>query len=157
MRIYKKENVIADKFIRSEVDRMRFVWDGLCYASMNPNLIKMAEEMYLSMEPRIVFLGKEPNGNASEDYRDWEWANRPSQGQIFGDSIALWTEGLIRTHETKRPAIVSQLHQNREVLSSLPFCIVNVKKTEGANTSNWHIIRNAAKENAAPLREQLSL
>ena len=152
-----KENVIADKFIRPEVDRMTVVWDGLCYASMKQDLIKKAEEMFLSREPRIVFLGKEPNGNALEDYRDWEWAERPSQGRIFGDSIALWTEGLIRTHETKRPAIVSQLHQNREVLSSLPFCIVNVKKTEGANTSNWHIIRNAAKENAAPLREQLSL
>ena len=88
-----KENVIADKFIRPEVDRMTVVWDGLCYASMKQDLIKKAEEMYLSMEPRIVFLGKEPNGNALEDYRDWEWAERPSQGRIFGDSIALWAEG----------------------------------------------------------------
>lgn len=157
MNIITKENVIADKFIRSEVDRMSFVWDGLCYASMNPDLIKKAEEMYLSMEPRIVFLGKEPNGNALEDYRDWKWAERPSQGRIFGDSIALWAEGLNRTHETKRPAIVSQLHQNREIFSSLPVCIVNVKKTEGANKSDWQMIRNAANENAAPLREQLSL
>ena len=43
-----KENVIADKFIRPEVDRMTVVWDGLCYASMKDDLIKKAEEMILS-------------------------------------------------------------------------------------------------------------
>ena len=161
--IYKKENEIFEK-IKNELsqdEREKFVRDGLCWADiccgeeLPDDVFTENENLYLQQRPRIVFLLKESNDNAGEDYRDWHWAERKGC-MTFKNSIALWYEGLLSTTATHLPTL-EDLRQGREIFTEHPCAIVNAKKTSGKSRSDWNEISQFAEAHAQLLREQLNL
>lgn len=161
--IYKKENEIFEK-IKNELsqdEREKFVRDGLCWADiccgeeLPDDVFTENENLYLQQRPRIVFLLKESNDNAGEDYRDWHWAERKGC-MTFKNSIALWYEGLLSTTATYLSTL-KDLRQEREIFTEHPCVIVNIKKTSGGNKSSWNEILQFATEHAQLLRKQLNL
>lgn len=158
--IHSKENLVFDEIIDmlESKERELFVSDGLCWADIccgenipHDKYIEM-EDMYLHQRPRIVFLCKEPNKNAGEDYRDWHWHENKRR---FASSIAFWLEGLLSTTSSYYP-VKRELRKDRKIFTEHPFVIINVKKTAGGNQSDWNGIFNDAKRHAEQLRKQIS-
>lgn len=161
--IFDKENEIFEE-IKSRLtltEQVSFVKDGLCWADircgkdLSESVYAEQENLYLQQRPRIIFLLKEPNRNGGEDYRDWHWSEK--NGRLrFGNSIALWLEGILSTTTTNLPTL-KELRQNREILTEHPFVIVNVKKIAGGSNSSWKVIFSYAEKYAQQLRKQLDL
>ena len=161
--IFEHENTLFAEIKKNlnEVELKQFVSDGLCWSDIRcgkylPGEVYLEmENLYMSLRPKIVFLCKEPNGNAGEDYRDWHWAERKCY-VTFGDSLALWLEGILSTTSMDFPT-VKELRMNREIFTERPFVLVNVKKTAGRSRSDWNVIFEYAQRYASLLRNQLDL
>lgn len=161
--IYEQENTLFAEIKKTltEVEYKQFVYDGLCWSDIRcgedlPKEIYFEmENFYMNQRLRVVFLCKEPNGNAEEDYRNWHWSERKYY-VTFGDSLALWLEGIFSTTPKVYPT-VDNLRMNREIFTERPFVLVNVKKTAGNRRSDWNVIFEYAQRYALQLRNQLNL
>ena len=159
--IYNQENAIFKEIINTlDSDECeKFVSDGLCWADikcgedLSQSDYEEMENLYMAQDKRVVFLLKEPNRNAGEDYRDWHWKENSTP---LGRSIAFWLEGILKTTERYYP-IKDELRVEREIFTESPFAFVNVKKTAGGATSDWKEIYEYAEKYSEQIRKQLDL
>lgn len=167
--LHQQENENLDKLNNSypEELRNRLTYDGLMIASIihdNPEYkdlseeeaINKAEKLYADNSRRVCMVCKEPDNEAGEDYRDWQWHTTASHKALFMD-IAGWVEGLhLTTKDFLSQYTDEQLREKvKEVFRHYPFVFCNVKKLSGGGSSDWKEIWECGKKDAEFLKKQL--
>jgi len=156
--IYQQETELFDELIKTypEYLRPKIVTDGLCWAAISnkcpdSNNDFWPENLWRQSDRRVLFLLKEPNRNDGEDYKDWDWS---LNHETFGNILAYWLDGLMRTTST------NQIHYNElscraDIFKKYPLAIVNAKKLPGDSIANWREIRQYAQRDREFLRKQI--
>ena len=150
----------------SQEEQENFVKDGLCLSSIvaaNP-IIKLLfsglsvwpEELYLRDKRRILFVGKEANKEAGEDYRDWIWyesGDKTAMKKVIGGLL----EGLHITTSEYLPRYTDEdLIQNvYRSFVSYPFGFCNIKKLSGGSVSNMDEIWRYARRDQLYLQQHI--
>ena len=152
--IYDSEKSLLDSLRQTYPDKDRglLVDDGLCWAAISNELSDTEKEgLWTNSERRVLFLLKEPNGNEGEDYKDWDW----SEGSdTFGNVLAYWLEGLMRTTKQYCPSY-DDISSRKDIFKKYPLAIVNLKKVPGGNKADWKPIWKYAEQDKSFLRTQI--
>ena len=141
--IYDSEVSLLDSLRQTYPDEIRdlLVDDGLCWAAISNELPdtennNWPECLWTNSERRVLFLLKEPNRNEREDYKDWDWSEGSS---TFGNVLAYWLEGLMRTTKQYCPSY-DDISSRKDIFKKYPLAIVNLKKVAGGSSANWNTI-----------------
>ena len=156
--IYDSEVSLLDSLRQTYPDEIRdlLVDDGLCWAAISNELPdtennNWPECLWTNSERRVLFLLKEPNRNEREDYKDWDW----SEGSgTFGNVLAYWLEGLMRTTKQYCPSY-DNISSRKDIFKKYPLAIVNSKKVAGGSSANWNTIWKYAERDKSFLRTQI--
>lgn len=155
--IYRQEKDLFEELSIARPEyKDEIVEDGLCCADISNREPTASDEYYpenlwKDSNRRVLFLLKESNNNAGEDYKDWEWSKGNDE---FGNTIASWLYGL---HQVSNLEFVAEhdMPSRMEIFKKYPFAIVNVKKTSGHSSSNWNILREYAEKDQDFLHRQI--
>lgn len=149
--IYDSEKSLLDSLRQTYPDES-LVDDGLCWAAISNELSDTEKEgLWTNSERRVLFLLKEPNGNEGEDYKDWDW----SEGsETFGNVLAYWLEGLMRTTKQYYPTY-DEISSRKDIFKKYPLAIVNLKKVPGGSKADWKPIWEYAERDKSFLRTQI--
>lgn len=132
-----------------------FCYDGLIYnGELTSNSMNRSsgnqEELWNNSKRKIVFLMKDPNNNEGEDYREWGLYQKTSSR--FFRFIYSWLNGLskISSHGSIPPMV-------KELDTSIPLCIVNVKKASGKSHVSYGEVYDHFNKYSAFLKLQLDI
>lgn len=165
MTIYNAENEIWSELekLYPEEQRQSLVQDGLCWRDISKDFSSekdplAPENIWKNSKRRILFLTKEPNRNAGEDYRGWEWYSRKEESIYceFADVISLWLKGLLETTIEHEMSFIDVKHV-REIFKKFPLAIINIKKFPGVGAAKNEELINCAKKTGYVLRKHINL
>ncbi len=155
--IYKQENELfaqwQEQYVKDGISD--FCYDGLIF---NGEIINNGynsktgnqEEVLKNTKRRVLFFMKEPNGNADEDYREWNLTGYSSS--IFFKFIYSWLNGLCFI---KAGSTYPELRNERNL--NLPLIIVNAKKQAGTAVANNNVVYDFAFKYKSYLRAQFDI
>lgn len=132
-----------------------FCYDGLIFnGELTSNSMNRSsgdqEELWKNSKRKIMFLMKDPNNNEGEDYREWGLFQKTSS--TFFRFIYSWLNGLWHiTSNGLVPPMVNELN------TSIPLCIVNVKKASGTSSVTYGEVYNHFNKYSTLLRQQLDI
>ena len=151
--IYDSEESLLDSLRQTYPDEIRdsLVDDGLCWAAISNELPDTEKCLWTNSERRVLFLLKEPNGNEGEDYKEWDWSEH---SETFGNVLAYWLEGLMRTTKQYCPTY-DDISSRKDIFKKYPLAIVNLKKVAGGSSANWNTIWKYAEQDKSFLRTQI--
>ena len=131
--------------------RWRAAYGAECRHFISDGIID--EELYEAQQPRLLFLGKDPNDpNGTEDW-DFRhlWPNRTKLELKHADQVNRWAYGILNGfppwEQAKEPP------EN----ALLKVACMNVKKTGGAGTAVADDIRHHAEQYQERIREQVEI
>lgn len=126
------------------------IFNGALYNNDKNRKSGNQEEVWFNAKRKVVFLMKEANDNKGEDYREWGLYGETKAA--FFRFIYAWLNGLSTVgSEGIIPPMVTRLD------TSMPLCIVNVKKKSGGSSANYNEIYDHVSKYKDFLRQQLDI
>lgn len=161
MKIHEQEDSLFESWSENypSDDGKNIVSDGLCYNGELYNENRNSypgneEELWENAKRKIVFLMKDANDNAGEDYREWPWRTITAK---FFKVIFNQLQGLSEITANYIPLLENNSYFDpaNQTILKYPLAIANVKKISGSSSVDNDTIYRYAERDASFLRRQV--
>lgn len=115
------------------------------------------EQTYLESNPKLLFLMKEVNGKKGESLDLKEFIRNGARTQTW-DNIARWVYGIRHLDREIEWSELEKINSPEKRVANLrSICVINLKKSSGANVTDNNDLYNIANEDKAFFTRQFDL